>query len=60
MKPGFLFHRGAIRGFIDLNPVRADIVAKPEEYRWNSIGYTGDNHTLDKFTKTNYTPEKSN
>jgi REP element-mobilizing transposase RayT len=25
--------------YIDLNPVRAGIVEKPEEYRWNSIGY---------------------
>ena len=25
--------------YIDLNPVRADIVKRPEEYRWNSIGY---------------------
>ena len=24
--------------YIDLNPVRAGIVARPEEYRWNSIG----------------------
>ncbi len=25
--------------YIDLNPVRAGIVDKPEDYRWNSIGY---------------------
>ena len=25
--------------YIDLNPVRAGIVRKPEDYRWNSIGY---------------------
>lgn len=25
--------------YIDLNPVRANIVIKPEEYRWSSIGY---------------------
>ena len=25
--------------YIDLNPVRAGIVVKPEEYRWSSIGY---------------------
>jgi len=24
---------------IDLNPLRAGIVERPEEYRWNSIGY---------------------
>ena len=25
--------------YIDLNPVRAEMVEKPEEYRWSSIGY---------------------
>lgn len=25
--------------YIDLNPIRAGIVKRPEEYRWNSIGY---------------------
>ena len=25
--------------YIDLNPVRAGIVEKPEKYRWNSVGY---------------------
>jgi REP element-mobilizing transposase RayT len=25
--------------YIDLNPVRANIIEKPEDYRWNSIGY---------------------
>lgn len=25
--------------YIDLNPVRAGLVCKPEEYRWNTIGY---------------------
>jgi putative transposase len=25
--------------YIDLNPVRAGIVEKPEDYRWNSLGY---------------------
>jgi putative transposase len=25
--------------YIDLNPVRAGLVKRPEEYRWNSIGY---------------------
>ncbi len=25
--------------YIDLNPVRAGLVSKPEGYRWNSIGY---------------------
>jgi hypothetical protein len=25
--------------YIDLNPLRAGLVKKPEEYRWNSLGY---------------------
>jgi len=25
--------------YIDLNPIRAGIVDKPEDYRWNSLGY---------------------
>ena len=25
--------------YIDLNPVRAGLVSRPEDYRWNSIGY---------------------
>ena len=25
--------------YVDLNPVRAGIVGRPEEYRWNSLGY---------------------
>jgi len=25
--------------YIDLNPIRAGIVPRPEEYRWNSLGY---------------------
>jgi hypothetical protein len=25
--------------YIDLNPVRAAIVERPEDYRWNSLGY---------------------
>ena len=24
---------------IDLNPLRAGLVDRPEEYRWNSLGY---------------------
>ena len=25
--------------YIDLTPLRAGLVARPEEYRWNSLGY---------------------
>lgn len=30
--------------YIDMNPIRAEIVKKPEDYKWSSIGY----HTLNK------------
>lgn len=29
--------------YIDLNPVRAGLVEKPEEYKWNTIGYIMNN-----------------
>ena len=35
--------------YIDLNPVRAGIVTKPEDYRWSGLGYlvqTGNRHGL--------------
>jgi len=35
--------------YIDLNPVRAGIVEKPEEYRWNSIGYHVQTNNKDGF-----------
>jgi putative transposase len=25
--------------YVDLNPVRAGIVGRPDDYRWNSLGY---------------------
>jgi hypothetical protein len=25
--------------YIDLNPLRANIVRRPEDYRWSSLGY---------------------
>jgi hypothetical protein len=35
---------------IDLNPpVRAGLVKKPEEYRWNSIGYHIQTNNNDNF-----------
>ena len=27
------------KGYIDLNPLRAGLVERPEDYRWNSLGY---------------------
>ncbi|MCP4744883.1 MAG: hypothetical protein GY874_01905, partial [Desulfobacteraceae bacterium] len=38
--------------YIDLNPLRAGIVKRPEEYRWNSLGYhvqTGNKDNLLSF-----------
>ena len=35
--------------YIDLNPVRAGMVKKPEDYRWNSIGYHFQAGNRDKF-----------
>ncbi len=35
--------------YIDLNPVRAGIVKKPEDYRWNSIGYHFQTGNRDRF-----------
>jgi len=35
--------------YIDLNPVRAGIVEKPEDYRWNSIGYHVQTGNMDNF-----------
>lgn len=35
--------------YIDLNPVRAGIVEKPDDYRWSSIGYHMQTGNKDKF-----------
>ncbi len=35
--------------YIDLNPVRANIVEKPEEYRWNTLGYLLQTNNKDSF-----------
>lgn len=35
--------------YVDLNPVRAGIVVKPEECRWSSIGYHIQRNNNDKF-----------
>jgi REP element-mobilizing transposase RayT len=35
--------------YIDLNPVRAGIVSKPEDYRWSSIGYHVQTGNKDRF-----------
>lgn len=35
--------------YIDLNPVRAGIVSRPEDYRWSSIGYHAQTGKKDSF-----------
>ncbi len=37
--------------YIDLNPVRAGIVERPEEYRWSSLGYHVQTNNKDNFEK---------
>ena len=40
------------QAYIDLNPIRAGIVDKPDDYRWNTLGYInqrGDNAQRDGF-----------
>ena len=38
--------------YIDLNPIRANIVAKPEDYRWSSIGYHAQTGNKESFLST--------
>jgi len=40
--------------YIDLNPLRAGIVEKPEEYRWSSIGYHIQTGNMDHFLSTDF------
>ena len=40
--------------YIDLNPIRAGIVKKPEEYRWSSIGYYAGTGNKDNFLKHDF------
>lgn len=40
--------------YIDLNPVRAGIVEKPEDYRWNSIGYHVQTNNKDVFLSLDF------
>jgi hypothetical protein len=35
--------------YIDLNPIRAGLVKRQEEYRWNSIGYHAQTNNRDNF-----------
>lgn len=40
--------------YVELNPVRAGIVEKPEAYRWNSIGYHVQTGNKDHFLSTDF------
>ena len=40
--------------YIDLNPLRAGIVDRPEEYRWNSLGYHVQTNNRDNFLSTDF------
>jgi len=40
--------------YIDLNPIRAGLVAKPEAYRWCSLGYHAQIRNRDRFLSTDF------
>ncbi len=40
--------------YIDLNPLRAGIVKRPEDYRWNSLGYHLQTMNRDNFLSTDF------
>ena len=40
--------------YIDLNPLRAGLVARPEDYRWNSLGYHVQTGNKDNFLSTDF------
>ncbi len=40
--------------YIDLNALRAGLVERPEQYRWNSLGYHIQTQNKDKFLSTDF------
>ena len=40
--------------YIDLNPLRAGIVSRPEDYRWNSLGYHVQTKNRENFLSTDF------
>jgi REP element-mobilizing transposase RayT len=40
--------------YIDLNPLRAGLVKRPEDYRWNSLGYHVQTGNQDNFLSTDF------
>ena len=43
---------------IDLNLLRAGIVSRPEDYRWNSLSYHIQTNNQDNFLSTDFGPVK--
>ena len=46
--------------YIDLNPLRAGIVDRPEKYRWNSLGYLVQTNNQDDFLSIDFGLEEIN
>jgi REP element-mobilizing transposase RayT len=46
--------------YIDLNPLRAGLVDRPEDYRWNSLGYHIQTQNKDQFLSTDFGLEEFN
>ena len=46
--------------YIDLNPLRAGLVNRPEEYRWNSLGYHVQTGNKGNFLSTDFGLEEFN
>jgi REP element-mobilizing transposase RayT len=40
--------------YMDLNPLRAGIIGRPEDYRWNSLGYHVQTNNRDNFLSTDF------
>ena len=40
--------------YIDLNPLRAGLVERPEQFRWNSLGYHVQTNNRDDFLSTDF------
>jgi REP element-mobilizing transposase RayT len=40
--------------YIDLNPLRAGLVERPEQYRWNSLGYHVQTNNREHFLSTDF------
>ena len=46
--------------YIDLNPLRAGLVERPEDYRWSSLGYHLQTQNKDRFLSTDFGLEEFN